>query len=346
MAGGHLIIDLSAVAANWRDLRDASGSAEAGAVVKADAYGLGMEQVAPVLAREGARRFFVAIAEEGAALRDILGAGPDIFVFSGHMAGDTDLVRGYGLTPLLNSVDQCVMHLERLPGSPFGIQLDTGMNRLGMEPAEWAAVRDLVLPMGPRLVMSHLACADDPAHPMNPSQLSAFRAMTAGVSAPLSLAATGGTLLGPDYHFDLTRPGIGVYGGLPFVDARPVAELSLPVIQVRDIEAGETVGYGNTWTAARPSRIATVSGGYADGLLRAMGPNAVLRADETPCPVVGRVSMDLIGVDVTDAPVEPSHLTLIGRHHSVDTVADWAGTIGYEILTSLGARYTRSYRAL
>lgn len=336
---------MGALCANWRALNDASGSAAAGAVVKADAYGLGMDRVAPALAREGARQFFVAIAEEGATLRNTLGAGPEIFVFSGHMAGDTDLVRDYGLTPLLNSVDQCVLHLERLPGHPFGIQLDTGMNRLGMEPAEWAAVRDLVMPLAPRLVMSHLACADEPGHGMNSQQLAAFRSMTTGLSAPLSLAATGGTLLGPDYHFDLTRPGIGVYGGLPFIDAQPVVELSLPVIQIRDVEAGETVGYGNTWVAERPSRIATVSGGYADGLIRMMGPKAVMRADETACPVVGRVSMDLIGVDVTDAPFDPTDLTLIGRHHSVDTVADWAGTIGYEILTSLGTRYARSYRA-
>jgi alanine racemase len=345
MAAAELTIDLAALCANWRDLRAASGSAETGAVVKADAYGLGMAQVAPALAREGARRFFVAIAEEGARLRGLLGEGPEIFVFSGHMPGDAPLIRDHGLIPLLNSVDQSLLHLEGLPGHPFGVQLDTGMNRLGMEAAEWAPLRDILLPLGPRLVMSHLACADDPDHAMNPAQLQTFRAMTAGVTAPLSLAATGGILLGRDYHFDVTRPGIGLYGGLPFIDARPVVTLSLPVIQIRDVEPGETVGYGNTWHAARASRIATVAAGYADGLHRIMGPNAWMRAGETACPVVGRISMDLIGVDVTDAGHDPAALELIGPHASIDTIAEWAGTIGYEVLTALGGRYTRHYGA-
>ena len=215
------------------------------------------------------------------------------------------------------------------------------MNRLGVEPGEWAAVKDMILSQGPRLLMSHLACADTSDHPMNSEQLRVFRAMTDGLDIPRSLAATGGILLGPAYHFDLCRPGVGLYGGLPFTDATPVVALDIPVIQCRDVETGETVGYGNSWTAQQPSRIATISAGYADGLIRAIGPNAQLHADDTPVPVVGRVSMDLITVDITDLEYDPEFLQLLGRHQSVDTLADMAGTIGYEILTSLGNRYTR-----
>jgi alanine racemase len=302
-----------------------------------------MERVASALAKAGARQFFVAQAEEGAALRRVLGSGPEICVFGGHMAGDLATIRDAQLTPMINSIDQMLRHVEGLPGHAFGIQLDSGMNRLGMEPAEWSALRDIALAQNPHLVMSHLACADEPDHPMNARQLDAFRAMTDGIDAPRALSATGGILLGPEYHFDLTRPGIGLYGGLPFVDARPVATLSIPVIQVRVVEAGETVGYGNTWTAERDTKVATISGGYADGILRAMGPQASVWANETRCKVLGRISMDLISVDVTDCPDEPQSVELLGQHQSVDTLADWAGSIGYEILTSLGNRYARSY---
>ena len=342
MSTATLTIDLGAIALNWRNL-NAETRVETAAVVKADAYGLGLAPVAKTLARAGAREFFVAVAEEGAKLREVLGKGPRISVFSGHMAGDTALIRDARLTPLLNSVDQMVRHVEALPGHPFGIQLDSGMNRLGMEPPEWAALREIALEQSPTLVMSHLACADEPDHPMNAHQLQQFRDMTDGIRAPRSLSATGGVLLGADYHFDLTRPGIGLYGGLPFVDAHPVVTLDIPVIQVRDVHPGESVGYGNTWIARSRSRIATISAGYADGLIRAMGSRATLHTGSSAVPVVGRVSMDLIGVDVTGLAAEPESLQLLGSHQSVDTVAGFADTIGYEILTSLGARYTRVY---
>jgi alanine racemase len=342
MAQAQLTIDLAALRANWRALADMS-DAVTGAVVKADAYGLGMDRVAPALAAEGAEVFFVAIAEEGAALRRILGPSPEICVFSGHMSGDEALIRVARLTPMINSIDQMLRHVEALPGHAFGIQLDTGMNRLGMEPAEWRALRDIALAQRPTLVMSHLACADDPDHQMNQRQLQVFQQMTDGIDAPRSLSATGGVLLGPDWHFDVTRPGVGVYGGLPFVDARPVVHVTVPVIQIRDVLPGETVGYGNNWTAQTPTKVATIAGGYADGILRSMGPQAWLWAGEHRCKVLGRISMDMIGVDVTHVPEQPETLELLGRHQSVDTIADWAGTIGYEILTSLGARYARTY---
>ena len=340
MSTGRLIIDLDAVVANWRSL-DAMTNCKTAAVVKADAYGLGAANVAKALFKAGVRQFFVAVAEEAAVIREELGPRPEINVFSGHMKGDTDIIRELRLTPMINSVDQLTRHLEALPDHPFGIQLDTGMNRLGMEISEWAAVAELALAQHPTLVMSHLACADEPDHPMNAYQLAQFRKMTDGITVPRSLSATGGILLGPEYHFDLTRPGIGLYGGLPFADAQPVIELDLPVVQIREVAEGEVVGYGNSWQATRPSRIATVSGGYADGITRMLSDRATLYAGDVPCKLVGRVSMDLLTIDVTDVPDEPTKLTLIGPQQTVDDLATQARTIGYEILTQLGARYNR-----
>ena len=345
MGAARLTIDLNAIAANWQRL-DRLSRCETGATVKADGYGLGAAQVARKLAQSGARKFFVALAEEGAAIRQALGNGPEIYVYSGHMAQDAQTLRNLGLIPLINSAEQLARHFESLPGHPFGIQLDSGMNRLGMEPREWAAVRDIALQAGPRLIMSHLACADDPDHLMNTQQADEFRAMTEGCDVPRSLAATGGVLLGQAFHFDLTRPGIGLYGGAPFLDAYPVVQLALPVIQTRDLEAGEAVGYNCTWHAGQPTRLATVAAGYADGILRSLSNKATLWAGDTPCPVVGRVSMDLITVDVTHLAELPEALDLLGAHQGIDDLALDAGTIGYEILTSLGSRYRRRYEGL
>lgn len=345
MSTARLTIDLDALAANWRALDAVSAdTTETAAVVKANGYGLGAQPVARALAKAGARRFFVAVAEEGAAIREALGPSVEINVFSGHMRGDTDMIRDLNLVPMINSIDQMLRHVEALPGHPFGIQLDTGMNRLGMEPAEWAALREIALEQNPTLIMSHLACADEPDHDMNLMQLQAFREMTDGLAVPRSLSATGGILMGPEFHFDVTRPGIGLYGGLPYEEALTVVRLDLPVIQLRELEAGETVGYGNTWTAPGPTVIATVAAGYADGIHRIIGPNTHLFAGDVPCPIRGRISMDLIGVEVTHLTEEPGGLTLLGPQQSVDMIADNGGTIGYEVLTSLGGRMTRRYK--
>lgn len=342
MGTGTLTIDLDALAANWRAL-DAMTRAETAATVKGDGYGCGVEQVSRTLAKAGARRFFVAVAEEGATVRQTLGPNVDICVFSGHMPGDTEMIGDLGLIPMLNSVDQLTRHLEALPGHPFGVQLDSGMNRLGMEFSEWAAVAEVALGQNPVLLMSHLACADEPDHPMNAHQLEVFKQMTDGLGVPRSLANTGAMLMGPEYHFDLARPGIGLYGGRPFEGAQPVAKLELPVIQTRELEAGETVGYGNTWTAERPTRIATLSAGYADGITRHLSNRVNLWYGGQPCPLRGRVSMDLLTVDVTDLDEEPRSLELLNAQQTVDDLADITGTIGYEILTSLGYRYARRY---
>ncbi len=345
MPTGTLHIDLEAVAANWRALDALTGPAcETAATVKADAYGLGVAQVGPRLYAEGCRAFFVATAAEGLELRGLLGPEPRIYAYYGHMAGDAGALKRGDTVPLLCSVAQLERHLDALPRHPFGLALDVGMNRLGLKLEEWAAVAELALRARPVLVMAHLSCADDPEAPANAAELARFHEMTDGIDVPRSLAATGGSLLGADYHFDMVRPGIGLYGGAPFADAEPVVTLDLPVVACFDAAAGETVGYGGTWTVRGDARLATVAGGYADGIHRAVAPGAQLMAGPVACPVVGRVSMDLMTVDISHLDADPDMLRLIGDGHGVDALAARAGTIGYEVLTSLGRRYRRMYR--
>lgn len=348
----RLTIDLDAVAANWRAL-GAMTAVETAAVVKADGYGLGAARVGPALAKAGAKTFFVALVEEGVVLREALGPGPRIFVFGGLMPGDETLVRHADLIPLLNSRGQLETARKMAANygelTPVGLQLDSGMNRLGMEADELAAAIESGLDgLSQQLVMSHLACADDPAHPQNTAQLAAFDEISAHpalAGVPRSLAATGGVLLGSDFHYDLTRPGIGLYGGLPFADARPTIRLETPIIQIRDVAAGETVGYGAAYVADRPRRIATVNTGYADGFIRSASAGFTAWLGESPLLSAGRVSMDLITLDVTDCADarEGAMVELIGSKTKIDDLADAAGTIGYEFLTSLGARYERVY---
>lgn len=344
MSSADLVIDLDAVAANWQALdRMSAGGTETAAVVKANAYGLGLKPVAERLARAGGKSFFVAQASEGASLRKAIGPGAEIFVLTGHMSGDSEAIAQAALTPVLTSISQMTRHFEALAGHPFALQIETGMHRLGITLAEWAAARDMVLAAGPSLIMSHLACADEADHPLNEAQLHAFRSLTDGLGIRRSLAATGGILLGSAYHFDLTRPGIGLYGGLPFAQAKPVVTLSLPIVQLVDVAPGESVGYGATHVARAQSRIATVAGGYADGILRSLSGKPMLFHGRTACPLVGRISMDLLTIDITHLSEVPDHLDLICEFQSVDQLASQAGTIGYEILTSLGARYERTY---
>ncbi len=346
MARARLTIDLDAIAANWSRLDALSApGVETAAVVKADAYGLGAARVGPRLALAGVRSFFVALTEEGAALRAALGPEPRIFVFAGCMEGDLGILADSDLTPCLNSSAQAAAFSSIHPGRAFAYQLDTGMNRLGMEAAEFAGVLDAGGP-APVLLLSHLACSDDPDHPMNAAQAMAFEDMVRRLpDVPRSLAATGGVLLGPRFHHQMTRPGVGLYGGRPFAAARPVVTLSLPVIQTRAVAPGETVGYGAAWTALRPTRVATVAAGYADGLLRHLGAGRTrLFAGDRPCPVIGRISMDLITVDVSDLETVPQFLEILNETQTIDDLAGEAGTIGYEMLTALGDRYERVYK--
>ena len=344
MSNGTLTINLNAIKENWQTLDSISkNTVETAAVVKANAYGLGAREVSLELAKAGARKFFVATAEEGSEIRKALGDSVNIYIFSGHMAGKSSLIEQNYLIPLLNSPEQNIRHHQNLTNHPFGVQLDTGMNRLGFERSDFSEFLELYKEKKPELLMSHLACADDINHLQNEKQLKAFIDMTSEIECPLSLSATGGIFLGEQYHFDICRPGIGLYGGMPFEKAKSVVGLSLPVIQTRALVPEETVGYGATWIAHRPSLIATLSTGYADGLIRAMSGRAVVYANEKPCPIAGRVSMDLITVDVTHLTDIPEHMEILCEQQSIDQLADEAGTIGYEILTSLGNRYDRRY---
>ncbi|MEM6439721.1 MAG: alanine racemase [Pseudomonadota bacterium] len=354
-----LTVDHDALAANWRALDALSGAAEAGAVVKADAYGCGLAPCAQTLRDAGAKTFFVAQAPEGAALREAL--GPDgtetIYVLNGFWPEDAAIFAEGRLTPALISLAQVdAWSAEaRARGRvlPAALHIETGINRMALTSAELDVLRRAP-PEGLDfdLVMSHLACADAPGDAMNSRQRGAFagRGALAKPLAPRarrSLGATGGILLGPNFHFDLTRPGIGLFGGLPFAEARRVARLDAPFLQIREIPAGETVGYGGTWRAPRPSRIGVLPLGYADGFQRAAGgkPDAKVFVDGRPAPVVGRVSMDMITVDLTDLP-EPAPGALaevLGPNQSVDELGEVFGSFAYEVLTGFGARYTRRH---
>ena len=343
MSDATLTIDLNAIISNWRALDGLSASTvETSAVVKANAYGLGIDRVAPALASAGVKTFFVALASEGVALREALGPDVPIYVFSGYMKGSREALETAQLIPLLNSPEQANRFLAELPGHPCGLQLDSGMNRLGIEPVDLPALLFQLPQLNPRLVISHLACADTPENLHNAAQLASFVTLTATLPIKKSLAATGGILMGDSFHFDITRPGVGLYGGLPFANASPVVSLDVPVIQTRDVLPAEIVGYAGAYTASKITKVATISAGYADGLIRALN-GAQVFAGSTPCPVIGRVSMDLITVDVTHLDEAPETVNVLGPEQTIDQLAAHAGTIGYEVLTSLGSRYNRRY---
>ena len=342
-----LTIDLDAVARNWRALDQLSGAAETGAAVKANAYGLGIGPVSLALWGAGCRSFFVATLDEGVSLR---GSLPDatVYVLNGVSGDGAMEARGQGLVPCLNAPHQ-VAAWRVAGGGACALHVDTGMGRLGVEPEGLARLvateRETLADC--TLVMSHLACADEPGHSMNEVQRAAFEAMRPALPhARASLAATGGTLLGADFRYDMVRCGIGLFGGMPFAEAEPVVTLTAPVIQVRDVPEGGTVGYGTSWTARRPSRIATLPLGYADGFHRALSWGTQVWIDGRPAPLAGRVSMDLLTVDVTEFPDlrEDAMVEIVGPNRTIDDLATDAGTIGYEMLTALGSRYERRYK--
>ncbi len=359
--GGRLLIDLDAVARNYRTLRETATGARVSAVVKADGYGLGALPIARRLAAEGCDFFYVGHLQEALELRRDGGAQldrADIAVLNGLPPGTEAIFADNRLLPVLNTLEEigrwAAFGAGRGRDLPAWIHVDTGMNRLGLDRDDWAAFVAKRPWNGLTVagVMSHLACADDPEMAQNVRQLSRFRDVLGQMDGvPASLANSGGTFLGRDYHFDMVRPGIALYGGNPFRDQpNPVEEavrLQARVLQVRRIDKGESVGYGATYVAETPRRIATLSAGYADGFLRAIGNRGAVAAGGVRLPVIGRVSMDLVTVDVTDAPeglVAPgSFLDLIGGSLHLEEVAQSAGTIGYEMLTALGRRYARHY---
>ena len=339
----RLHVDLEALTGNWAALDAHSApNTETAAVVKGDGYGCGAVEVGRALRRDGVRTFFVAVPSEGVILREAIGPDPVIYILGGYGQSELFEYQMHDLRPVLNSAGQAREWFTDDNG-PCAIQIDSGMNRLGMEADEFASLGPL--PDTVDLIMSHMGNADDPGHPMNAQQLAEFTRVLAGQTARLSLSATAGLLLGPEYHFDMVRMGIGLYGGWPYREARKVVDVTAPIIQIRDLSVGESVGYGATWVAQRPSRIATISAGYADGLIRALGNGANVYLNGQPIPLAGRVSMDLITLDVTDTDCTPGErVEILGPNQSIDALAKAAGTIGHEILTSLGRRYDRIYQ--
>lgn len=334
----RLTVDTAALVANWRWLSARAG-VMAGAAVKADGYGLGARETVAALAAAGAREFFVASWDEAAQLGP-MPAGTRLAVLHGLLPGEAPVP---GVVPVLNSSEQVARWVSG-GGGVCDIMIDTGMNRLGLTPVEAAA-----LPAGLAIdvLHSHLACADQPDHPMNAAQLARFREAVAAVPhRRAALANSAGVCLGKDYAFDLTRPGIGLYGGVLHPGAagqlQPVAGLEARVVQARDIAVGKTFGYGATWTAARASRVAVVNIGYADGYRRAFSSVGRANVSGSSCPVIGRVSMDLTGVDVTGHAVREGDW--IGFAFDLPAASAATGIAQYELLTGLGHRYQRVYR--
>ena len=360
---GLLTIDLDALARNYHYLKKEASPSRCGAVVKANAYGLGLEPVIQRLVSEGCTLFFVATLGEAVQLRRLLGDAT-IYVFEGVASGAEAILARDNLVPVLNSLEQIQCWGAYAGSSPSSfpqgasaaIQIDTGMSRLGLSAAEVEAVGsrpELLEGLRLECVMTHLACADEPGHGLNQEQLERFEKLRAMLpAAPTSIGHSAGILLGPSFQGELVRPGIALYGGNPFSD-RPnsleeVVRLQGKVIQVREVERPASVGYGATHRVQPPTRLATVGLGYADGYPRSLSNRGFSCWGGIRLPVVGRISMDLITLDVTEAPpqeVRPGILLdLIGGGVPLEEVAQRAGTVSYEILTGLGSRFRRLYK--
>lgn len=342
-------VDLDALVANYRLVAGLAQNAETAGVVKCDAYGLGARAVGGALASVGCRTFFVAYPEEGAALRRAVGAAR-IYVFNGAQPENVGVLLRHSLTPILNSLDQARLWATQGGGAAAALHVDTGINRLGA-PAE--TLSDIAaLGLNIDLVMSHLACSSDPQNAENKRQRQAFLAAADRFGdARRSLSASGGALLGPDYHFDLVRPGAALYGVSPF-DAPeprlvPVARLTAPILQIRDAPAGAAVGYSGTKILSRRSRLAAAALGYGDGLLRSASGRAVAMLRGRPAAIIGRISMDLVVLDATDIPdvAIGDRAEFFGPSVPIHAAAEAFGTIGYELLTGLGRRVARRYHA-
>jgi len=352
-----LDIDLNAIAANWRSLAARHQGATAG-VIKADAYGLGATQVAPKLLAAGCRHFFVAHLSEALAIRDLV-PGAMLAVLNGLLAEEISELSNRNITPVLGSLAEIALwraEAQRLERPlPALLHFDTGISRLGLSPAALIALRDnpaLLDGIAVQFVMTHLVSAEIPDDPINQAQLARFAAIRAAFpNVPASIANSSGMFLGPEFGLNLTRPGAALYGINPKPGTKnpmhPVVQLSARIMQVQNIEPGGTVGYNGIWTAQRPSRIAVLSVGYADGYLRSLSNTATAMFNGTRIPLVGRVSMDLTTFDITDTPAQVGDtLNLISPAHDADALAKEARTNGYEILTSLSRRYQRRYAGL
>jgi alanine racemase len=360
---GVLTVDLDAIIANWRKLEKTAVPAECAGVVKADAYGCGAEPVAKALAAAGCKTFFVATLDEARVVRAVL---PDatIYALNGFFQNTGDAYAKVNCKPVIGDLHELAEWdvFCRRSGWRGGaaIHIDTGMNRLGLTVAEAQGIipRINAGDHGITLVMSHLVSGELVNNPTNARQLAAFREIASLFSnVPASLSSSSGIYLGAQFQFDMVRPGAALYGVNPTPEAdnpmQPVVDLKARIVQIRNVERGETVGYGGTWTARRPTRLAIVAAGYGDGYFRAASANDGTRGAEVVvagkrCPVAGRISMDLMAVDITDLPQNTARrghmVTLIGEGITVDELAHHFGTIGYEVLTSLGRRYARIYK--
>jgi alanine racemase len=352
-----LTVDRGAIVANYRALAARAAPAQCAAVVKADAYGLGAVHVGPALARAGCRHFFVAHLGEAVELRSVVPAPASIYVLNGLARGDVEDLLAHDLIPVLNDlsqVDGWAAPSRRLGRTlPAVIQFDTRMSRLGLEDGEFRTLhteRSRLASLDLRFVMSHLACAEETDNPLNRAQLAEFRSIRAAFpDSKASFANSSAIFLGPDYAFDLVRPGCALYGINPLLNKKnpmqPTARLESRILQVRRVDHPRTVGYGATHRVSGPTRIATIAIGYADGWLRSLSGRGVAYCGDRPVPFLGRVSMDLVTLDVTAAPDAKigDLVELMGPHQDVDAVAAKAGTIGYEILTRLGRRFHRTY---
>jgi len=354
-----LEISLPAICANYRLLKERHAAHNIAAVVKANAYGLGVEAVSTALWDEGCKEFFVATLEEAIELRRILPQA-HIGVFNGLLAGEEKEYAQHRLTPVLNDVGQ-VSKWRIVSGEwPVIIHVDTGMTRLGLSESDLKALLHSPLATGHSpLLMSHLACANDPAHPKNAEQLARFkRALALFPKAKASLCNSSGIFLSSEFHFDVARPGCALYGINPTNGAnpmQPVAILSAPILQIRHVEHNETVGYGATYKVSKGSRIAVVALGYADGWLRSLGNKGFAYIAGYKVPIIGRISMDMLALDITAIPSltsppqaggkegENLRAEFINKEQTVDNVAAACGTIGYEVFTRMGERVKRVY---
>jgi alanine racemase len=361
-ATGIITIDLARLRANWRALADLVAPAECGAVVKADAYGLGANRVIPALHAAGCRTFFIATADEARTARRL---APDarLYALDGLLPASADALQASRTLPVLSGTAEVREWAQAARTQstklPAALHIDTGLNRLGLSENDIDELLEgswLLEAVDIRLVMSHLACADDPSDPKNQQQRRTFEHLRARLpSAPASLAASDGLMLGRAYHYDLVRPGYALYGGQAFrggsTPVAPVVSVQARILEIRDVPPGGTVGYSATWRAVRPSRVAIVAAGYADGVPRMLSatgdvPHGAVGIGNERAPIIGRVSMDLITVDVTEVKAQVARgdfVDLVGNGLTLEVMGAAAGTIGYEILTRLGPRFHRTY---
>ena len=346
--GAYIDINLEAIAQNWRYFNKIAPNSMVAGVIKADAYGLGVDKVAHRLQNIGCNNYFVATLKEAIEVRQAISASSQLFVLGGFFDSEIEIFSEFDIIPVINSIEQ----LEFVKNSDLklALHIDTGMNRLGLRPEQAVdnakAINDLNL----ALVMSHLVSSSDRNDPLNKKQLETFSQAASYFNVPKSLSASGGTMLGGEYQFDLVRPGIGLYGGAPIDNEEnplaTVVSLYAPILQVRTVKAGETIGYSATYLAQNDMKIATIGLGYADGFLRSAGSKGIAYAGGKICPILGKISMDMIAIDISDCEVAlkcGDFVEFLGENVKIDEQAKHMDTISYEILTRLGNRFKRNY---